>query len=74
MKTIQEFIENEKYKIWTEMYLADYPKATIIYSNGSGEYRTVSMEDSHAIASWLNKNNYNFLVYDKFGCGKTSGD
>lgn len=70
---ILEYIETRHTKLWTESFLIEQPKATVIFASGSGEYRIVSMDYADKLAQWINSLGYNFVTFDKHGCGESSG-
>lgn len=73
MTHLLEYIETPSTKLWTESFLRDQPQASVVFTGGSGEYRTVSMHETEKLARWLNSLGHGFVAFDKQGCGESSG-
>ena len=68
-----EFIPTRHEELWAEIAEVPQAKATIVFVDGSGEYRTVSMRKTALIRQWFNSEGFSFLTYDKYGCGESGG-
>lgn len=62
-------------KTWIMISKVDNARGLIVLPNGSGEYRSVFQGDDYdEQTAWLNRNGYNVVKYDKYGCGESSGN
>jgi alpha-beta hydrolase superfamily lysophospholipase len=68
-----EFIPTRHADLWAEIAEIPQAKATLVFVDGSGEYRTVSMRKNVLMRQWLNSEGFSFLTYDKYGCGESGG-